>query len=108
MHIEREHKVGKAEAVRKIDALLDALTRQELPAGVTIKEAFKSWSENVMQFSFKAKKSFFGATISGIIRIDDDSIILDADVPALVTAFVSEDQIKGVINEQLDREFGPP
>jgi hypothetical protein len=33
---------------------------------------------------------------------------LDADVPALVTAFVSEDQIKGVINEQLDREFGPP
>jgi hypothetical protein len=61
-----------------------------------------------MQFSFKAKKSFFGATISGIIRIDDDSIILDADVPALVTAFVSEDQIKGVINEQLDREFGPP
>jgi len=107
MHIEREHRVGKAEAVRKIDALLDALTREELPAGVTIKEPFKSWSENVMQFSFKAKKSFFGATISGIIRVEEDSLTLDAEVPPLVTAFVSEDQIKGLINEQLDEEFGP-
>jgi hypothetical protein len=28
-------------------------------------------------------------------------------VPGIVTAFVSEEQIKGMINEQIDKEFGP-
>jgi hypothetical protein len=107
MHIEREHKVGKAEAVRKIDTLLDALTTQPLPAGVTIKDATHVWSADIMQFSFRAKKSFFGATISGVIQVGEDSLKLDADVPGIVTAFVSEEQIKGMINEQIDKEFGP-
>jgi hypothetical protein len=58
-----------------------------------------------MRFSFKAKKGFFGTTISGVIRVNDDSVVMDCDLPGLVTAFVSEDQIRNVINEQLDGLF---
>jgi hypothetical protein len=107
MHIERKHNVAKAEAIRKLDSLVDALTHQELPAGVKVQDASHDWSENVMRFSFKAKKSFFGVTIAGVVRVDEESLILDADVPVLVTAFVSEDQIQRKINEQLDVSFGP-
>jgi hypothetical protein len=105
MHIERRHNVGKEEAIHKIDTFLDDLMRRQFPGNVTIKEASKSWSDDVMRFSFNAKKSFFGATISGVIRVNDDSVIMDSDLPGLVTTFVSEDQIRNVINEQLDALF---
>jgi hypothetical protein len=58
-----------------------------------------------MRFSFKAKKGFIGTTISGVIRVNDDSVIVDSDLPGVVTAFVSEDKIRNVINEQLESLF---
>jgi hypothetical protein len=79
--------------------------RRQFPGDVAIKEASKSWSDNAMRFSFKAKKGFIGATISGVIRVNDDSVVMDSDLPGVVTAFVSEDQIRNVINEQLDGLF---
>ena len=105
MHIERTHNVGKKKAIHKIDTFLDELMRRQFPGGVAIKEASRSWSDNAMRFSFKAKKGFFGTTISGVIRVNDDSVVMDSDLPGLVTAFVSEDQIRKVINEQLDGLF---
>ena len=105
MHIERRHNVGKKEAIHKIDTFLDELMRRQFPGGVAIKEASRSWSGNALRFSFKAKKGFFGTTISGVIRVNDDSVVMDSDLPGLVTAFVSEDQIRKVINEQLDGLF---
>ena len=105
MHIERRHNVGKEEAIQKIDTFLDDLMHGQFPGNVTIKEASKSWSNDAMSFSFKAKKGFLGATISGVIRVNQDSVVMDSDLPGLVTAFVSEDQIRNVINEQLDGLF---
>jgi hypothetical protein len=105
MHIEPNHNVGKEEAIRKIDTFLDDLMRRQFPGGVTIEEPSKSWSDNAMRFSFKAKKGFVGTTISGIIRVNDDSVAMDSDLPGLVTTFVSEDKIRNVINEQLDSLF---
>jgi Putative polyhydroxyalkanoic acid system protein (PHA_gran_rgn) len=105
MHIERSHNVGKEQAIRKIDTFLDDLMRRQFPGGVTIREPSKSWSDNAMRFSFKAKKGFIGTTISGVIRVNDHSVAMDSDLPGLVTAFVSEDRIRNVINEQLDSLF---
>jgi len=105
MHIERRHNVGKEEAIQKIDTFLDDLMQGQFPGAVAIKETCKSWSDNAMRFSFKAKKGFLGATISGIVHVNQDSIVIDSDLPGLVTAFVSEDQIRNVINEKLDGLF---
>ncbi|HEX9424510.1 MAG TPA: polyhydroxyalkanoic acid system family protein [Pyrinomonadaceae bacterium] len=105
MYIQRRHNVDKEEAIHKIDSFLEDLMRRQFPGGITIKEPFKSWSDDAMHFSFKARKGFIGATISGVIRINDDSVIMDSDLPGLVTAFVSEDTIRDVINKQLDGLF---
>ena len=105
MYIERKHNLGKEEAIHKIDSFLDDLMRRPFPGGITIKEPFKSWSDEEMHFSFKARKGFIGATISGFIRVNDDSVIMNSDLPGLVTAFVSEDTIRDVINTQLDGLF---
>ena len=105
MYIERKHNLGKEEAIHKIDCFLNDLMRRHFPGGITIKEPFKSWSDEEMHFSFKATKGFIGATISGVIRVNDDSVIMDSDLPRLVTSFVSEDTIRNVINTQLDGLF---
>jgi hypothetical protein len=105
MYIERRHNVGKEEAIHKIDSFLNDLLGRQFPGGVTIKEPFKSWSDDALHFSFKAGKGFIGATISGVIRVNDDSVIMDSNLPGLVTAFVSEDTIRNVINKQLDGLF---
>ena len=105
MHIERKHNVGKEEAIQKIDTFLNDLMHGRFPGDVAIKEASKSWSNNAMHFSFKAKKGFVGATISGVIRVNQDSVVMDSDLPELVTAFVSEDKIRDVIKAQLESLF---
>lgn len=107
MHLERNHTVGQAEAIRRIDTFLDGILRRDPPAGIAITDVARNWSENVMNFSFKAKKSFFGATISGVVRVNDTSVVMDADLPGLVTTFVPEDQIRGTINKQLDELLKP-
>jgi hypothetical protein len=79
--------------------------RREFPGGVIIKESSKSWSDNSMRFSFKAKKGFIGAMISGVIRVSDESVVIDSELPGLVATFVSEDKIREVIDKQLDSLF---
>src|SRR3954471_455751 len=105
MHIQRNHSVGKEEAIRKIDTFTEHLMRRQFPGGVTVKESSKSWSDNAMSFSFKVKKGFIGTMISGVIRVNDDSVVIDSDLPGLVTTFISEDKIRGAIDEQLDSLF---
>jgi len=105
MHIEREHNVGKEEAIHKIDTFLDDLMGRQFPGSITIQESSRSWSDDALHFSFRAKKGFVGTTISGVIRVREDSVIMDSDLPGLVTAFVSEDKIRNLINAQLESLF---
>src|SRR5207248_11759009 len=99
MYIERRHNVGKEEAIQKIDGFLDDLMRRQFPSGVTIKELFKSWSDDAMHFSLKARKGVIGAAIAGIIRVLDDYVIMDSDLPVLVHAFVTEAAIPDEIEK---------
>ena len=57
MHIERSHNVGKDEATHKIDTFLDDLMHRQFPGGVTIKEPFKSWSDDAMHFSSRPRRA---------------------------------------------------
>jgi Putative polyhydroxyalkanoic acid system protein (PHA_gran_rgn) len=103
MRIERPHKVGKPEAIRRLDQFPEELKRRELPAGVVITEASKSWSGDVMTFSFATKKGFLGTTIPGTVQVKDSSLVLDLDVPGIVTTFVPEEKIREAINKELDK-----
>lgn len=43
-----------------------------------------------------------GTTISGVITVNDDSVVMDSDLPGLITTFVSENKIRDEIHKQLD------
>lgn len=105
MHIERNHHLGKAEAVRKINFLLDDLLHRRLPAGVTVEDVSRNWTDQTLKFSFQVKKGIFGTNISGVLRVSDDSVVVDCDLPALVRAFIAEDKVRDTIHQQLDILF---
>jgi len=101
MHIERSHNVGRAEATRRIDALLDDLLRRPFPGGITVQETSRNWSDNILNFSVKAKRGFLGTTISGVLGVNDGSVVLDCELPGLVTTFINEDKIREMVLQQL-------
>lgn len=104
VRIERSQNVGQQEAIRRIDTSLDELMQRYLPHP-EIRDPSKSWSGNTMSYSARLKKGPFGATISGNICVTDQSVVVDSDLPRVITMFVSEAKIRDVIGEWLDGLF---
>jgi hypothetical protein len=106
MQLEHSHKLGKDEVIRRIDVFVDELMRSQFPAGVTIKNASKTWTGGSMEFSFKPSKGFISAgTVSGNVRVNANSVEVNLDLPPLITKFVSEQMIRDHVNSQFDQLF---
>jgi len=103
MHIEEEHGLGQQEAKERIDSFLEALMQRRPPGGVAIRNPEKAWNGNTMDFSFTAAKGLFGTSISGRMRVEDDRVVVDSELPVLVRSFVGEDRIKETISRELAR-----
>jgi len=101
MHVEQKHSLGKAEASRRIDSKIEEAMRQGPPAGIAVADFSKTWSGDTLRISFTAKKGFFGVNIAGVVQVTDDLVTMDAELPGLLTAFVSEEKIRGDIQKQL-------
>jgi len=108
MYIEEPHELGQQEAIERIDSFLEALMERQPPGGVTIKNPTKRWDGNTMHFSFTAAKGFFGTTIRGLLRVEDDRVVMDSELPGLVRSVVGEDRIREVISRELVRLLGEP
>lgn len=105
MHIDHPHNTTKSEATQKIDSLLDELMQRQFPGNVRIEESHKEWSGDTMNFSFRVKKGILKKTITGTVSVNDQLVVMDMDIPSVITIFVSETKISEVINRQLDKLF---
>ena len=61
----------------RLDSLVDELLHLKLSAGVTLTEPSSQWTDYTMQFSFVAKKGFFGAKITGAVTVARKLLALD-------------------------------
>ena len=103
MQIEQPHTLGQAKAISRIDHFLDDLMGRQPPGGVTIKDAWKEWDGNRMNFSFAAGKGFLSTTIRGVMEVTKDRVVLTSELPVLVRSMVGEDRIKETIARELGR-----
>jgi hypothetical protein len=103
MYIEHPHDLGREEAIERIDDFLEGLMRRQQPGGITITNPEKRWDGNTMDFSFTAAKGLFGASIRGLLRVEDDHVIMEVDLPPLVRSFVGEDRIRDAVSRELGR-----
>ena len=106
MHIEKSHNLGQQEAMRRVDNFLDTLVHRPLPAGLSIENPSKVWSGNVMNFSFRVKKGWLGTSLAGTLSITEQSVVLDSVLPGMIRAFVSENDIRALLEQQLDHLLG--
>ena len=65
MHLEINHYCSQQEAVERIDALWEKLLLTALPGGIEVQGVERHWKDNLMEFSFKAGKGMFQASING-------------------------------------------
>ncbi|HTY89072.1 MAG TPA: polyhydroxyalkanoic acid system family protein [Candidatus Acidoferrum sp.] len=105
MHIEHQHQIGATEAIGRINTLLDRVLAGPFPGGVTVQEVSRTWSANILNFSSRVRKGVFGARITGVLRVSDDAVMLDLDVPGWAASLVGEDKIKETIRQQLEELF---
>ena len=101
MHLELDHNCSQQEAIQKLDGFLDVLLHQPLPGNVEIQDGNRKWIENVMEFSFVARKGFFATGIRGTIEVTANQVILDSSLPSVVTMFLGEEKIKNEILQHL-------
>ena len=105
MRFERPHKVTQSEAINRIDSFLDGFRNGALPDGITIVDSTKVWRGHEMDFSFKVKKWFVQVTIAGMVNVTDCSVVMDCELPPLVSKMVSEDRIASEFDAQFTKLF---
>jgi hypothetical protein len=101
MRIDVPHSLGQLEAVRRLDTILADLLQRPLPAGIELLGATRTWSAGRLDFSFKARKGFFGTTIGGFLDVTDTGVVLDAAIPPMVASFLGEERIRERIRQEL-------
>lgn len=99
--------VNNLPAIQKKE-LLDPLVKESLAEhfeGFEIKDLNKNWNHNDLYVSFTIKKGPIERDIKGIIKVYDDSLTMDFDVPEIVKNFVTDEKIKKAISARLDNAF---
>jgi hypothetical protein len=105
MQWERDHGVGKEDAARRVNTLLDRLLTQELPGGVHIVKAVREWTEDRMVYSFTAKKGILRARVDGSVWVSEQRIVFDCTIPTIIAKLVGEEKINEAVADQFNALF---
>jgi hypothetical protein len=91
INVDVPHALGQAEALTRIQGMLDQLKAQY---GGQVSDLQESWNGPNGEFAMKA----MGFDVSGRIRVGDNSVELDGSLPLMATPF------KGQIEQRLRDE----
>ena len=61
----------------------------------------KIWSGPVMAFSFVARYGFISLPLNGTVTVDEITVTVDCELPALVKNFVGEEKLQGDIEKHI-------
>jgi len=101
MHLEINHDGSQQEAVKRVDALWEKLMLSSLPGGIEVQGVEKHWKDNLMEFSFTAGKSIFQASIKGKMLVANGCVVVDIELPSIVTTLVGEEGAKALLVRKL-------
>lgn len=103
MHIEYPNKLDKETSKQKLDNMFDSLLDRKVITGFDIKDFNKSWTNDEMQFSFYLKMGPLDRRVKGIIKVYEDKLISDFELPDTVKNFVSENKIEKTIKQYFEQ-----
>lgn len=101
MRITVSHDKGRREAMRIVDDTADQLFRIGGSGTVKVSGFARQWQGDTMSFSLSAGVGPFRTPIKGWISVTDRDIVIDADLPPLLTRFVSERTIQSALESRV-------
>lgn len=101
MRVTVAHNKSREEAKRAVDGAVERLLTPDGAGPVKISNVQKSWDGSTLNFSLKAGMAMFSAPIRGWIEVTDTHVTIDADLPALLSKFVSEKKIEAGVQSRV-------
>ena len=105
MRMTLPHHTTMKQAIKRIDDKLNEAIKMKFPAGITVVDPQKDWSDNIMHFSFTVQRLFLSLDFSGIVIVYDQEVVGECELPGIVTTFFSEDTIKAVVKKEFNKLF---
>jgi putative polyhydroxyalkanoate system protein len=86
------HSLGRDEAARRLKAKFDAVRNRYASR---VNDLQESWTDHTFSFAFKA----MGMGITGAVKVEDESVQINAQLPLAATFF------KSAIERQIQQEL---
>jgi hypothetical protein len=106
MYLEYEYNLEKETAKQRIDEYVGKLDNIQFAGGFAIEDLKKSWTGDEMQLSFNLKKMVIDRRSKGHIKVRDNVIILDMELPDIISNFVTEENLEKTVRKNLDTILG--
>lgn len=101
MRIAVSHNRTKQEAVKLVDGAVEQMLSPDLPGPMRIENLQRQWNGDKLDFTLTAKMGFMGVPIKGDIEVTDRDIIIDVDLPNLLTRLIPEQSIKTAMESKV-------
>jgi hypothetical protein len=106
MYLEYKHETDKETAKQRLNEYTEKLDKMQFAGGFAVEDLKKSWTDDEMQVSLNLRKSAIDRRIKGNIKLKENLLILDVDLPEIIKNFVTEENIEKTIRKNLDTILG--
>jgi len=101
MRVTVTHNQPKQEVKKRIDGALDDIITG-MPGGfVQIFDEQKKWTGDQLDFAFNARAGFMNVPVKGFVLVEDRQVTIDVDLPAFISQFLPESQMKTGIESRV-------
>jgi hypothetical protein len=102
MNMEYKHNLDKAAAKEKIETHISKLEDMRFSGGYAIEDVKSYWTGDDLQVSFNLKKNVINRQIEGFIKVKNNLIIIDVEIPDIINNLVTEENLKKIISRNLE------
>jgi hypothetical protein len=95
------HHTTVEQAIDIVDRSADSLFEGAAGGSVELVDRKRSWNGPIMDFSLTARLGFIALPISGTAVVDESSVTINCELPALVEKFVGEEKIQTGIERKV-------
>lgn len=94
MRIRVTHGRNREEAIKSVDQSVEQLLAADLPSPLRLTLTRKNWTGSTMHFSMTASVGILRAPVTGTVEVTDTEVVIEAQLPRLLTALTSERAIQ--------------
>ncbi len=101
MRVTISHTKSRQDAAQIVEETIDNLLGSGLPRPFRMTTMNKQWNGSTLRFNTAVAMGPLRMPISGKVDVTDTEIIIDVDLPPLLSRFVPEKQLKDAVEARI-------